>query len=260
MLVRDGIVLIKIWLAIGRAEQLRQFLQRESDPLKQWKLSQIDIDGLSRWHDYTAAIAETFALSHLPIAPWTVIWGEDKRRARIAAMRSGARPPRLSGQGGRAARSEDLRRPRAAARQADASCGGRAGAPISRAMSTRGDEMHADSFAAPLATGSPTRSATGSSTSGVPLRRFVAWCVDVVIVLLVGVPLATVFGLLTLGVGFAIFPLIVAGVGFLYRTGRSPAARRPGGCASPASSSAAATAAASTSRPRCCTPRSTRSA
>ena len=46
MLVRDGIILVKLWLAIGRAEQLRQFLQRESDPLKQWKLSQIDIDGL----------------------------------------------------------------------------------------------------------------------------------------------------------------------------------------------------------------------
>jgi polyphosphate kinase 2 len=88
MLVRDGIVLVKIWLAIGRAEQLRQFLQRENDPLKQWKLSQTDIDGLARWHDYSAAIAEMFALSHLPIAPWTVIWGEDKRRARIAAMRS----------------------------------------------------------------------------------------------------------------------------------------------------------------------------
>jgi polyphosphate kinase 2 (PPK2 family) len=88
MLVRDGIVLIKIWLAIGRAEQLRQFLQRERDPLKQWKLSETDIDGLARWHDYSAAIAETFALSHLPIAPWTVIWGEDKRRARIAAMQS----------------------------------------------------------------------------------------------------------------------------------------------------------------------------
>jgi polyphosphate kinase 2 len=88
MLVRDGVILVKVWLAIGRSEQLRQFLQRESDPLKQWKLSQTDIDGLSRWHDYTSAIAETFALSHLPIAPWTVIWGEDKRRARIAAMRS----------------------------------------------------------------------------------------------------------------------------------------------------------------------------
>ena len=88
MLVQDGIVLIKLWLAIGHAEQLRQFLQRESDPLKQWKLSQTDIDGLSRWDDYTAAIAETFERSHRTLAPWTVIWSEDKRRARLAAMQS----------------------------------------------------------------------------------------------------------------------------------------------------------------------------
>jgi polyphosphate kinase len=88
MLVRDGIVLIKIWLAIGRAEQLRQFLQRERDPLKQWKLSQTDIDGLKRWDDFTAAIAEMFERSHLSAAPWTVTWGEDKRRARLAAMQS----------------------------------------------------------------------------------------------------------------------------------------------------------------------------
>lgn len=88
MLVRDGIILIKIWIAIGRAEQLRQFLQREKDPLKQWKLSQTDIDGLTRWDDYSAAIAETFARSHQTLAPWTVVWGEDKRRARIAAVQS----------------------------------------------------------------------------------------------------------------------------------------------------------------------------
>jgi polyphosphate kinase len=88
MLVRDGIILMKVWLAIGRAEQLRQFLQRERDPLKQWKLSQTDIDGLTRWDDYTAAIVEMFERSHLPVAPWTVIWGEDKRRARLAAMQS----------------------------------------------------------------------------------------------------------------------------------------------------------------------------
>jgi len=87
-LVRDGIVLVKLWLAIGRAEQLRQFLQRERDPLKQWKLSQTDIDGLSRWDDYTDAIAEMFARSHHAIAPWTVIWSEDKRRARLAAMQA----------------------------------------------------------------------------------------------------------------------------------------------------------------------------
>ena len=88
MLVRDGILLIKIWLEIGRAEQLRQFMQRERDPLKQWKLSQTDIDGLPRWDDYTAAIAEMFTHSHHDIAPWTVIWGEDKRRARLAAMQA----------------------------------------------------------------------------------------------------------------------------------------------------------------------------
>ncbi|PZQ51429.1 MAG: polyphosphate kinase 2 [Rhodovulum sulfidophilum] len=88
MLVRDGIILIKLWIAIGQAEQLRQFTQREKDPLKQWKLSQTDIDGLSRWDDYTAAIAETFQRSHTSLAPWSVVWAEDKRRARIASMRA----------------------------------------------------------------------------------------------------------------------------------------------------------------------------
>ena len=88
MLVQDGVILMKIWIAIGRAEQLRQFLQRESDPLKQWKLSQTDVDGLNRWDDFTAAITETMRRGHTTQAPWTVIWGEDKRRARIAGMRA----------------------------------------------------------------------------------------------------------------------------------------------------------------------------
>jgi len=88
MLVQDGIVLLKVWLAIGQAEQLRQFLQRESDPLKQWKLSQTDIDGLSRWDDYTDAIQETFERSHRTVAPWIVVWGDDKRRARLAALQA----------------------------------------------------------------------------------------------------------------------------------------------------------------------------
>ncbi|MER2509880.1 polyphosphate kinase 2 [Amaricoccus sp.] len=88
MLVRDGVILVKIWIAIGRAEQLRQFLQRESDPLKQWKLSQTDVDGLTRWDDYTAAIEETMQRAHATLTPWTVVWGEDKRRARIAGMRA----------------------------------------------------------------------------------------------------------------------------------------------------------------------------
>ena len=86
-LVEDGITLIKLWLNVGRAEQLRRFLLRERDPLKQWKLSQIDVDGLRRWDAYTVAIREMFAATHQDHAPWTVIRSDDKRRARIAAIR-----------------------------------------------------------------------------------------------------------------------------------------------------------------------------
>lgn len=88
MLVDDGIILVKLWLNVGRAEQLQRFLDREKDPLKQWKLSGIDVDGLARWDDYTAAIRDTLAASHSPIAPWTVIRSDDKRRARIAAIQT----------------------------------------------------------------------------------------------------------------------------------------------------------------------------
>jgi len=87
MLVDEGIVLFKFWLNVGRAEQLRRFLQRESDPLKQWKLSWIDVEGLSRWDDYSAAISETLERTHTQVSPWTVIRSDDKRRARLAALR-----------------------------------------------------------------------------------------------------------------------------------------------------------------------------
>jgi len=86
-LVDDGIKLFKLWLNVGRAEQLERFLQREQDPLKQWKLSPIDIKGLERWDDYTTAIGETLVRSHSQETPWTVIRAEDKRRARLAAIR-----------------------------------------------------------------------------------------------------------------------------------------------------------------------------
>lgn len=86
MLVQDGIILIKLWLEVGRAEQLRRFLDREQDPLKQWKLSKIDIDGLALWDDYSAAISETLNRSDSKEAPWTVILADDKRRARLAAI------------------------------------------------------------------------------------------------------------------------------------------------------------------------------
>ena len=88
MLVDEGIVLVKLWLNVGRAEQLRRLLQRESDPLKHWKLSAIDVKGLALWDEYSEAIEETFRRSHTPVAPWTVIRADDKYRARLAAIRA----------------------------------------------------------------------------------------------------------------------------------------------------------------------------
>ncbi len=85
--VSEGIGLVKIWLTVSRAEQLRRFLARESDPLKQWKLSRIDVDSLALWDDYTAAIRDMFGRTHHEAAPWTVIRADDKRRARLEVMR-----------------------------------------------------------------------------------------------------------------------------------------------------------------------------
>jgi len=88
MLVNDGIILIKLWLNVGRGEQLRRFLSREGDRLKHWKLSGIDVKGLSKWDDYSTAIAETMDQSSSDHAPWQVIRTDDKKRARIAAIRT----------------------------------------------------------------------------------------------------------------------------------------------------------------------------
>jgi polyphosphate kinase 2 len=88
MLANEGILLKKIWLNVGRAEQLRRFLKREKDPLKQWKLSWIDVEGLSKWDAYTDAISETFEKTHTAAAPWTVVRSDDKKRARLAVIRN----------------------------------------------------------------------------------------------------------------------------------------------------------------------------
>ena len=87
MLVEDGIHLFKFWLNVGREEQLRRMMDREADPLKQWKLSWIDVEGLKKWDDYSAAIRETLDRSHSDHAPWTIVRSDDKRRARLAAIR-----------------------------------------------------------------------------------------------------------------------------------------------------------------------------
>ncbi len=88
-MIRDeGIIFLKIWLEVDRAEQLKRFLDREGDLLKQWKLSKIDVDGLPKWDEYCKVIDETMAKTHTKPAPWTIILSDDKKRARIAAIQT----------------------------------------------------------------------------------------------------------------------------------------------------------------------------
>jgi len=87
MLVRSGILLFKLWFSVSREEQLRRFQKRRSDPLKQWKLSPIDLASLDKWDDYTEAKESMFFYTDTADAPWTVIKSDDKKRARINAMR-----------------------------------------------------------------------------------------------------------------------------------------------------------------------------
>lgn len=88
MLVEEGIILVKLWLNVGREEQLKRFLERENDPLKQWKLSWIDVEGLKKWDEYSEAITETLSRTDTKHAPWTVIRSDDKKRARVAAIQT----------------------------------------------------------------------------------------------------------------------------------------------------------------------------
>ncbi len=87
MLARDGIKLIKFWFSVSRAEQLRRFVRRQLDPVKRWKLSPIDLASLDKWDEYTEAKESMFFYTDLADAPWTVVRSNDKRRARIEAMR-----------------------------------------------------------------------------------------------------------------------------------------------------------------------------
>jgi len=87
MLVESGIHLMKFWFSVGRKEQLRRFNRRKNDPLKQWKLSPMDLASLDRWEDYTKAKEDMFFYTNTKEAPWTVIKSNDKKRARLNAMR-----------------------------------------------------------------------------------------------------------------------------------------------------------------------------
>ena len=87
MIVDSGIRLIKLYFSVSRQEQLRRFEKRASDPLKQWKVSDVDIKSKDKWEEYTEAKEAMFLLTHSDCAPWTIIKSDDKKRARINAMR-----------------------------------------------------------------------------------------------------------------------------------------------------------------------------
>ena len=83
MLVSSGIRLLKYWFSITDEEQHVRFLGRIHDPLKQWKLSPMDLQSRVRWEAYTKAKEETFARTNIPEAPWYIVEGNDKKRARL---------------------------------------------------------------------------------------------------------------------------------------------------------------------------------
>ena len=87
MLVNDGISLTKLWFSVTQSEQRTRFTIRQVDPVRQWKLSPTDLASLDKWDDYTAAKEDMFAWTDTEIAPWTVVKSNDKKRARINAMR-----------------------------------------------------------------------------------------------------------------------------------------------------------------------------
>jgi len=87
LLVNEGIHLFKIWLNLGQETQLKRFHERRHSPLANWKFSPMDIAGITRWDDYTAARDQMMKETHTEYAPWTVVRSNDKRRARIETIR-----------------------------------------------------------------------------------------------------------------------------------------------------------------------------
>jgi polyphosphate kinase 2 len=87
MLVRSDTLLIKFWFSVSRSEQRTRFARRQTDPVKQWKLSPMDVASLDKWDAYTEAKESMFFYTDTADAPWTVIKSNDKKRARIGALR-----------------------------------------------------------------------------------------------------------------------------------------------------------------------------
>ncbi|MFV0368761.1 MAG: polyphosphate kinase 2 [Hyphomicrobiaceae bacterium] len=87
LLIQDGIRLFKIFLSIARETQVQRFHERRHNPLKRWKLSNIDLAAISKWDEYTVAKHDMFRFTHTPTSPWTVVRANDQRRARLESMR-----------------------------------------------------------------------------------------------------------------------------------------------------------------------------
>ena len=87
MLIGSGVILVKLWFSVGRAEQVRRFERRKIDPVRQWKLSPTDLASLDKWDAYTQAKEAMFFYTDTMDAPWTVVKSNDKKRARLEAMR-----------------------------------------------------------------------------------------------------------------------------------------------------------------------------
>jgi polyphosphate kinase 2 len=87
MIVRSGKKLFKFWFSVSREEQLRRFMGRARDPLKQWKLSPMDVESLARWDAYTKAKEAMLFYTDTADAPWTIVRSDDKNRARLNAIR-----------------------------------------------------------------------------------------------------------------------------------------------------------------------------
>ncbi len=83
LLVEDGILLRKYWFSVSDEEQERRLVSRLEDPLRQWKLSGLDLESIARWEDYSRAKDEMFVHTDIPEAPWNVVESDDKRRARV---------------------------------------------------------------------------------------------------------------------------------------------------------------------------------
>ncbi|WP_338870746.1 polyphosphate kinase 2 [Myxococcus stipitatus] len=86
-MVESGILLVKIWLEVGKEEQARRFAARIDDPLRQWKLSPMDVKSWKRWYDYSHARDQMLAATDMPYAPWYILPSDNKKKARLNCIR-----------------------------------------------------------------------------------------------------------------------------------------------------------------------------